>query len=376
MTSTHHFGDGAPVAAGTQPLEPGDTIPAEHVLENARLRLEIDPWSGCIASLYDKVQRTQVFKGLAGRAIVYQDDSDTWSHGVLRFDQVAGEFELRSLQLSESGPVKSVLRAISTYQASTLVQEFHLYHELDWVEVRVTVNWQEHNRLLKLRFPVNVAVPVATSEIPYGVIQRPGDGEEEPCQSWIDVSGSHPKSGETYGLSLPNDGKYSVDVQGSEIGLTVLRSPAYAHHLPAVLEPGGHYAYQDQGLQQFTYRLLPHAGGWQEAQPVQRAAELNQQPLALLATFHPEGNLPQADSFISVEPSSVVVTALKQAEVGKDLVLRAWETAGSPAQARLELPHFGRAITAEFGPFEIKTFLLPCDASVPIRELSLIEIDG
>ena len=382
MTSTHHFGDGMPMSADLPVGVEEDNGMTGYVMENTHLRLEIDPQTGCIARLYDKLRQLDVFTGPAGRAVVYQDDSDTWSHGVLRFDQVTGEFSLRSLQLCEDGPVKSVLRTISTYNASTLVQEFHLYCDLDWVEARVTVNWQEHNHLLKLRFPVmvdasastgNVAAPLATFEVPYGVIQRPANGDEEPCQAWIDVSGRHPETGETYGLSLLNDGKYSVDIQGNEIGLTVLRSPAFAHHLPAILEPEGHYTYQDQGVQRFTYRLLPHAGGWQSAQPVQRAAELNQGPFSLLATFHPDGHLPQADSFLSVEPASVIVTALKQAEDGSDLVLRAWETAGSPAQARLELPHFNRSFTADFNPFEIKTWRIPKDPDEPVCEVNLLE---
>ena len=39
-------------------------------------------------------------------------------------------------------------------------------------------------------------------------------------------------SGALYGLSILNDGKYSFDVDVRDIGLTVLRSPIYAHHDP------------------------------------------------------------------------------------------------------------------------------------------------
>jgi hypothetical protein len=43
---------------------------------------------------------------------------------------------------------------------------------------------------------------------------------------------------------------------------------------------------------------------------VQAAAELNQRPIALLATCHPDGPLPLAAGFIAVEPTNVVVSVL------------------------------------------------------------------
>jgi len=46
--------------------------------------------------------------------------------------------------------------------------------------------------MLKLRFPVNVKLMKATQEIPMVHIERYANGEEEPFQSWVDVSGTSP----------------------------------------------------------------------------------------------------------------------------------------------------------------------------------------
>ena len=189
----------------------------------------------------------------------------------------------------------------------------------------------------------------------------------------MDVSGISRDREIAYGFSLLNDGKYSLDVNVRDIGLTVLRSPAYAHHIPAVLEPDGNYAFIDQGMQRFHYTLFPHTGSWESAGTVCRAAELNQPPTALFATFHPEGKLPQSDSLISVEPETVMVTVLKQAEDGDGLVLRAFETSGSAARARIHLPKLGRVIEADFGANEIKTFHIPDEAVNEVRETNLLE---
>jgi alpha-mannosidase len=346
---------------------------SDNILENDRFRLEFDSAAGCIASLRDKRENVEVFSGLAAFAVVLDDPADTWGHNVFKWDKVEGTFQAESVRLVEHGPVKSVVRVTSRYSSSRLVQDFAMYPDREQIDVSVTVDWHEQLKMLKLRFPVNVKFMKVTYEIPYGHTERFANGEEEPGQSWVDVSGVSRDREIPYGFSLLNDGKYSLDVNVRDIGLTVLRSPAYAHHIPATLEPDGNYPFIDQGIQRFRYTLFPHTGSWENAGTVRRAAELNQPPVVLFATFHPEGSLPLSDSFLTVEPENVMVTVLKQAEDGDGMVLRAFETSGSAAHASIRLPKLGRIIEADFGANEIKTFLIPQDASRASIETNLLE---
>jgi alpha-mannosidase len=277
------------------------------------------------------------------------------------------------VRIVEHGPVKSVIRVTSRYGSSKLIQDFAMYPDREQIDVSVTVDWHEQLKMLKLRFPVSGKFMKVTFEIPYGHTERFANGEEEPVQSWVDVSGVSRDQEIPYGFSLLNDGKYSLDVNVHDIGLTVLRSPAYAHHIPAVLEPDGDYSFIDQGIQRFHYSLFPHSGSWESAGTVRRAAELNQPPVALFATFHPEGSLPQCDSFLHADPANIMVTVLKQAEDGDGFVLRAFETIGAAARAFIHMPKLGRIIEADFGPNEIKTFLLPRDPGKAIIETNLLE---
>ncbi|CAN5897326.1 alpha-mannosidase [soil metagenome] len=346
---------------------------SDNVLENELTRLEFDPETGGIASLRDKEHELEVFAGPAATAVVLEDDSDTWSHNVFAFDKVVGGFKARRLKLVEHGPVKSVVRVFSEYGASSLTQDFTMYPGSRQIDVAASVNWQEQHKALKLRFPVNVHFMRATFEIPYGHIERFANGEEEPGQSWVDLSGTSRDSGELYGFSLLNDGKYSFDVNVRDIGLTVLRSPIYAHHDPMVPEKDGHYSYIDQGVQTFRYSLLPHAGSWLEAETVERAAELGTPPEALFATFH-DGPLPQRDSFLQVASGSVVATVLKRAEDGDGLILRLYETSKNAAEARISLPFLEREFQADFGPCELKTFRIPLDKDIAVTETNLLEL--
>jgi alpha-mannosidase len=346
---------------------------SDQTLENERFRLEFNPKTGAIASLRDKQSGVEIFSDEAARAVVLDDPSDTWGHNMFKWDRVIGEFAAVFVRLVEHGPVKSVIRATSQYGSSTLVQDFTMYPERDQIDVRVVVDWRENYKMLKLRFPVNVKFMKVTRDIAYGQIETFANGEEYPFQQWVDVSGTSRDREISYGFSLLNDAKYSLDVNVRDIGLTVLRSPAYAHHIPAQLKPEGYYPMIDQGVQAFHYSMLPHAGSWEIAGTARHAVELNQPPFALFATSHPEGTLPMADSFITVEPENIMVTVLKQAEDNEDLILRAVEMRKSKTHAKIVLLHINCTIEADFSPSEIKTFRIPGDLTQPVFEVNLLE---
>lgn len=343
-------------------------------LDNRFFRVEWDPQSGYVTRLYDKEANVEVFGGPGARPVVIDDPSDTWSHGVLRFQNETGQFRARRVRLLAHGPVQSVIRVTSEWGRSEIVQDFVMYRELRRIDVHVTVDWQERHKALKLRFPVNVSHGDATYEIPYGHIRRPGNGEEEPGQSWIDLTGLSRQVGELYGLSVINDGKYSFDVSDGEIGLTVLRSPIYAHHDPLVPDPDAEYSFIDQGIQRFTYALLPHRGRWEDAGTVRVAAELNQTAVCVTETYH-AGALPKSETFLRVDSPHVTVTTVKKSEDGLDMIIRCHETAGRATQATFTLPRFGRVFTASFAPCEIKTFRVDKDGRQPPRETNLLELE-
>lgn len=165
----------------------------------------------------------------------------------------------------ETGPVRAVLRVVGAYQDSQLIEDFILSARGDSIELRVTLDWRETSKLLKLRFPTRLRATTATYEIPYGAIERPANGGEEPGQRWIDVSGNLSELDATFGLAILNNAKYAFDIQASDPGVTAARSPIFAHHEPLIPDPSLSYQFQDQGVQRFSLALLPHRGGWADA---------------------------------------------------------------------------------------------------------------
>ncbi|MBD0329717.1 MAG: alpha-mannosidase [Thermoleophilia bacterium] len=350
-------------------------------LENEFLALEVDPATGWLSRLDDRVTGAELVPRYpAAHAVVVDDRSDTWGHGISAYDDAIGRFECTSVRLVEHGPVRSVLRVESRYGRSSLAEELVLGRDARYVEVRAVLDWRERHRLLKLRFPVALGAERATFEGPYGHVERTADGGEEPAQAWVDLSGTL-RDGRPAGLSVINDSKYGHDAvagntRRSRIGMTAARSPVYAHHSPRQFEDGAVFDHLDQGRQEFRYRLLPHAGDWRAAGTVRLAAELNQPPFALLETYHP-GPLPRRTSYAADGGGAVVLTVLKAAEDGSgDVVVRAYESTGRPARATFELPVLGRTLEAEFGPSEIKTFVVPRDPAAPAVETDLLEWSG
>jgi alpha-mannosidase len=353
---------------------------SETVLENAFLRAEFDPHTGWLCSLLDKRTGVDVVRGARGEHIqIAQDPTDTWGHRVVSYRWPGEPMRTSRVVLREDGPLRARLRVEREWQRSTMVEEFILGHRSDALEVRVTLDWREQAHLMKLCFPTAVQNPVGTYEIPFGSLEQPVDGGENPAQSWVDISGT--VDGRPAGLAVVNNAKHGYDVSpGSadgdtaSIGITAVRSPVYSWHDPRLLDPEGFYSFQDQGIQTFRYQLVPHGGDWRSADLSRRAAELGLPMRAMLESFH-GGTLPPEQSFAGDGAGPVMITAIKGWEDdGAHLIVRAVETTGAATRARLELPVAGRAIEADFGPSQIRTFRVPLEGG-PVTEVDLLERD-
>jgi alpha-mannosidase len=346
-------------------------------LENAILRVTIDPETGWLTSLLDKRTGLDAVAGACGEhTLVREDATDTWGHRVVSYRGPGEAMRTKRITLVEAGPLRARLRIEREWRSSTMVEELILGHRDDHLEARLTLDWREAGHLLKLCFPTALEEPSSFYEVPFGALERPVDGCENPGQSWVEISGL--LNGHPAGLAVVNNAKHGYDVSPAtatetpSIGITAVRSPVYAWHDPRRLDPQESYSHQDQGVQSFRYLLVPHSGDWREAGLPRRAAELAMPPRAMLESFHP-GSLPPQRTHADDGRGAVLVTAVKGSEDNVcDLIVRAVETTGRPASARIELPMIDRTIIADFGPYQIRTFRVPVDGG-DIQAVDLIE---
>ena len=340
-----------------------------NLLENEFLKVLISP-TGSIGIL-NKENGKELFAGgqTGCKAVIINDQSDTWSHDIKTFSDESGAFGNPEINILESGPLRAIARVTTTYGSSVLSIDWILYAGSGNLEARVTVDWHEHLKMLKFSFPVDIESPVPTYEIPYGHIARAANGNEDPGQRWIDLSGQ--RDGNTIGLTVINDAKYGYSVLGNDMRISVVRSAVYAHHNPRVLDMKAEHLWMDQGIQTFRMLLVPHQGTWKKMNIPRIAEEFTASLIAVYQGIH-GGSMPKSDSFLSVDVPNVVITALKLSETGDDIIIRCVETSALLTRATIDIRFAGRKWTGDFRPCEIKTLRIN-KAKGDIREVNLLE---
>jgi len=338
-----------------------------NALENEFLRATFSS-EGAIG-IFDKAAGREVFRDAqtGARAVVFNDQNDTWAHNLVAYTDELGAFKADSVKLVENGPLRARMRVHSVYGNSSLTIDWILYAHSRRLEARVALDWHEHLKMLKFSFPIDVDDPTATYEIAYGAMKRATRGEEDPGQRWVDVSGN----GDSYGLAVINDAKYGYSVNGSDLRVSVTRGAVYANHMPQRIDPSLDYQWQDQGLQTFRMILVPHAGSWRDANIVRQAEELVAPPLVVYQGIH-AGSWPQSNSFLSVDAPDVVVSAIKLAEEGEGVIVRFYETDGMETTANLDLHFANVRWSGKLHPFEIKTLRID-PHSKKVEEVNILE---
>ena len=302
-------------------MDTGRVTANGNTIENQFYRVMVDPSTGAIRSIIDKA---------AGREVVAQGGSVSLLQILLEGDHGGNAWDIApytgsedldkalSVSIARSDPAQATIAVEHSYDKSKFRQEISLYDGVPRIDIHLHADWQQvcENKptpLLKLAFQTSLKTPKATFEIPFGSIERPTDGSEVPAQKWIDISES------SYGVSLLNNCKYGFDVKNNVMRATVLRASNGPDPVP------------DQGVHDVTYSLYPHKGNWRTAGTVRRAYELNEPLIARTVTSH-AGSLPSHKSYLSVSQPNIVVTALKQAEDDRSLVVRFYETDGKPCK--------------------------------------------
>ena len=144
--------------------------------------------TGYITSFVDKRTGNELISDRAAVPVVIDEYyHDIWSHGKNFFADRMARFSDAEVTVVEGGPLRATVKVISRYNGSRLTQYFSLYPGCDKLHIRYEVDWREKHKILKIAWPMKVDNPKAYYEIPFGVIERPADGEEEPGLMWTAV---------------------------------------------------------------------------------------------------------------------------------------------------------------------------------------------
>jgi len=307
-------------------------------MENEFFKIEIDTSTGWIKQITDKRNGKTILSGEGNKLEMLQDNGGYWDY---YFTNITYPLHYVKAEAIETGPVRSIVRLYSNYPddnsaTSFFKQDVILYDGIDRIDFKLNVDFHEKFRMLKVVFPLSISDTEATYEIPYGTIRRSTERNtkwqqarfEVPAERWADLSNNG------YGVSLLNNSKYGYDIKGNVMRLSLLRTPPWARYPVDVADLGEHI---------IDYSLFPHEGDWKEANTIQAGYDFNQPLIPVLNTIH-KGNLPEENSFISLDENNLILTSVKKALSSDAWILQWYESEGKDTDAILKLPETPKKI--------------------------------
>jgi alpha-mannosidase len=316
----------AVVRPGAAPT--GLTFSDRH-LENDLLRVELGD-DGVLTRVFDKRVGREVLAGRGNQLWAYVDLPRAWDAWDVDADYRAQGEEiggLASVEVVERGPHRAALRLRRRFRDSAIEQTLRLWAGSARLEFATRIDWRERHLLLKARFPLAVRAETATYETAFGVVRRPTHVNTSWDAARFEVAGHRfaDLAEPGYGVALLNDGRYGHHALPSELGLSLLRSPAHP-------DPRA-----DEGAHAFTYALLPHPGDWLAGGVLAEAEDLNQ-PLRARVLTGPAAEGVWRPLGFGDGDAAVALGALKPAEDGPGLVLRVYEPQGARGPLTLRPP--------------------------------------
>ncbi|MDO9341629.1 MAG: glycoside hydrolase family 38 C-terminal domain-containing protein [Bacteroidales bacterium] len=340
----------------TKPGEYNESIPfKDNTFETDFFKIKFDMTTGGIVSLFDKRSNKEYVKdgGQLNKLRIYLEDKKggmkSWTiNKIVKEEDVTN---VVSVKVVENGPVRACVETVKTWGKSRFIERTYLYRSYPRIGYDMEVHWLEtgsdstDSPMLRALFPIAIDNPVFNCQVPFDVVERPTDlrktpqsfkrfqttwtqeespdGQEVPAQKWVDLT-----DGVT-GVALLNSTKYGHSYHNGDLRITLLRAA------------GAPDIYPNLGKFNISYSLFPHAGDWKngvwaEGEDFNVPVYAAESPSLALVKAH--ATRPEEASFFSIDAPGVILSGIKQAEDGKELIVRLAEIEGKPTTVNLNVP--------------------------------------
>lgn len=292
------------------PIKHGEPMNCpENTLENDYLRAVLDPESGALVSLFDKVRDCELLSGPA-LLRVYEDARDTWGSngdiGALR-----GDYRAYKVYREENGALRTTITCRMSHGRSEALLRWTLNKDDRFISLDAQVDSREKLAMTVMHLPLKQEYQQAIVEGAYTEVVRPyPEKGERNMQRYIDLNG------ERANLLVLNKAKFGYRAHEGALEILLMRGSVHAFGSGEKIRNDREYDYADQGLDHFTLQLEPH-DGLTCAERVRKAQLLHRPMEALLIEQHNGAEPRRKLSMLRLEgcPDCVVV-AVKRAEDG------------------------------------------------------------
>jgi alpha-mannosidase len=380
-----------------------------NMLETDLFRIQVDTRDGTLA-LTDKTSGV-IYTGL-NRFTDGGDRGDEYNYCPPEEDRLIGQPAAPPIiKVVDDGPARKTLHVFQVYRVPRslrtnrrgrqddanegesalvdlpIISRVTLYPGVHRVDIETTVSNQAQDHRLRVHFPVPARVDHAYTEAHYCVTRRPvpqippdldtRDWVEQPVATVPQRGWSEVRIGKA-GLLVANRGLPEIEIipdgEQTILALTLLRCVGWlsrddlhsrqGNAGPSLPTPEA----QCLGRHTFHYALIPYSDGMAEQARAQ--AEAFRTPLrAVVAGLHP-GSLPPFASIVNIEPSTFVLTAIKQPEETSTpgLLVRGVNMSAQPIIVRLcPWRAFGQVARINLNEDFVEPLLPEPDGSVIVR---------
>lgn len=355
-------------------LSPGNAKPGGlknltgEAMENDFYRVRFG--RGGIHEFYDKrrnweVLRTDKFDGAEVLDFAAPGNAweDTESVGMQDFDRTA-DHDFRRVSFTES-PVRMTAVYEAQFRNFLLKEHFHLYRRIDRFEIDIEiVNWTgEKARELRVAYPINLDDGRLSYEVPFGTVETGKDELDftrlpsnmdsqfnpklyggahalsfREAINWIDASSPDYARA---GCLAASDSTVHIfrDETPQPVPYPVLQHVLLSTRKSLAWNP--EYWYTQKGNHQYRMALFSHGGDWRLR--YREAIGFNYRLMAFAnqeATPVQDVTLPGTESFLTLEPANLILSAMKKSENDNRVVVRFYEAEGNQSTAciRLQVP--------------------------------------
>ena len=266
--------------------------------------------------------------------------------------------------IQTNGPVQISIRERGPLVASLLVEsdapgchklqrEVRVVAGADYVELINTVDKKrieaasyhadDGKESLNFAFPFNVPDGQIRLDVPYGVFRPEHDQMPSACKNWLTIGRWADVSNDDLGLTWVTLDAPLVQVGG--LTATLLNSQADPTVWRKTIEPtqqliswamnnhwGTNYRAYQEGPVVFRYVLRPHPGPCNDAAASRFATNFSQPLIAAPG----RGKTPNSTPLLRIEPSDVLVTALKPSDDRNAFIARLLNPTDKPVDANLK----------------------------------------
>lgn len=346
---------------GTEKPASSPFVYNDNVLKTPFANVTFDD-NGFISSFVDLTANREIVDGMPFNTFIMAEDvSMSWDNWDIDADL---EMKFRpcatliNREVVSDGACAFIIRSKYSISAkSTITQDMIFFADSPEVRFDTHMDWQDDHRFLKVAFDTNVSEDFARNEIQFGYCKRPTTRNNSVEQAKFEVvNHKYTDLSEIgYGVSMLNDSKYGISVNGSNIHLSLHKGGTR----PDIKG--------DHGCHHTVYSFLPHNCGYGAEAVVHPAYILNNPVLVANGKY-------DAKAPISVDSANIIVETIKPCEDEQNaFIARVYECVGTRTNCTIAFngaksfvftnmleEHKGDIqnadeISLEFKPFEIKT---------------------